>query len=94
MHQINLSDELYEEVQRRAVAGGFATVDEYVADVLAGEFEVVAENLDDFFTPERLKLIDEAVADVDAGNFYTLDEAKKLLDKAREEWLTKRAGGK
>lgn len=92
MHQINLSDELYEEVQRPAASGGFATVDAYVADVLAGEFEVAAENLDHFLTPERLKLIDEAVADVDAGNFYTLDEAKKLLDKARQEWLTKRAG--
>lgn len=93
MPHVNVSDELYRDLERRAAAYGFANVDEYVADVLLGEFHPVSDNLDRFFTPERLKLIDEAAADVDRGNFYTLKQANELLDRAREEWLRNHSRG-
>lgn len=78
MHQINVNGSVYEEARRRAEAAGFASVDEYVADLLSNDFEVVEENLDHFFTPERLALIDEAAADVAAGNVYRLEQAREI----------------
>jgi hypothetical protein len=66
MHQIQLSDQLYQEAQRRAAEAGFGSVDEYVADMLQHDLEET-ENLDHFFTPERLAHIDRAAAQIDAG---------------------------
>ena len=66
MHEIQLTDQIYQEAQRRATEGGFASVDEYVAAMLRQEFEE-SENLDHLFTPERLALIDRAASQMDSG---------------------------
>jgi len=66
MHQIQLNDQLYQEAQRRAAEAGFGSVDECVADMLQQDLEET-ENLDHFFTPERLARIDRAAAQIDAG---------------------------
>jgi hypothetical protein len=87
MHQVNLSDQLYQDVQRRAAEAGFSSVDEYVADVLSHDLHGESPNLDHFFTPERLALIDESLADAKAGNVLTMDQAKAELAKSREAWL-------
>ena len=87
MHQINLSDQLYQDVQRRAAEAGFSNVDDYVADVLSHDPRGETPNLDYFFTPERLALIDESLADVQGGNILTMDEAKSELAKSRDAWL-------
>lgn len=34
MHHIHLSDQLYQQAQRRATESGFPSVDEYIADVV------------------------------------------------------------
>lgn len=91
MRQVNLTDQLYQEAQRRAAEAGFASVDEFLADMLAFEFQPVDESLDHFFTPERLALIDQAAADVAAGNVYTMDQATEALAKSRDVWLRNRA---
>ena len=62
MHQIQLNDQLYLVAQRRALAAGFVTVDEYVADVLEHDLQEESENFDYLFTPERLAHIDRAAA--------------------------------
>lgn len=67
MQQIQLDDELYQKVQRRASASGFVTVDEYVADVLQNDFDEEIEDQGKLFTPERLAQIDEGLAQIDAG---------------------------
>jgi hypothetical protein len=87
MHQVNLNDELYQEARRRAEAAGFPSVDEYVADVLSHDFQLVDENLDHFFTPERLALIDQAATDAAAGDVYTMDQAREALARTRDAWL-------
>lgn len=61
MQQIMLTDRVYEQVKLRADAAGFVSVDEYVADVLISVQDDV-ENLDAYFTPERLAHIDSAAA--------------------------------
>lgn len=91
MHQIQLSDELYQELQARAADAGFASVDDYVADVLEQEFEVCTDDLpDEFFTAERLAQIAEAEAQIARGEFYTLEEMHAELEKRRAEWIRKK----
>ncbi len=84
MQQVNLSDQLYHEAQRRAAEAGFATVDEYVADVLSLDFQLTTENLDHFFTPERLAVIDRAAAQVKAGEFFTSEQVREHFKQKRE----------
>jgi hypothetical protein len=87
MHQVNLSDQLYQDAQRRAAEAGFSSVDEYVADVLSNDLRGETPNLDQFFTPERLTLIDESLAEARAGNVLTMDQAKTELANSRDAWL-------
>jgi len=87
MHQVQLSDQLYQQIQRRAVAAGFPSVDEYIADVLQHDLIEDAENFDQLFTPERLAHIDRAIAQVEAGQGLTSEQARAELAKRRDEWL-------
>jgi len=94
MHQVNLDDQLYEEARRRAEAAGFSSVDEYIADVLSHDFQLDDENLDHFFTPERLALIDEAAADAAADNVHSMERLSDALSETRDAWLRDHASGK
>jgi hypothetical protein len=93
MQQIQLNDQLYKKAQRRASEAGFASVDEYIAEVLSHDLTADNNgnmpNLDHLFTPERLAHIDKAAEDIKAGNFYTSEQAQAELAKRREEWIRK-----
>ncbi len=78
MHQVNLSDSLFEQAQRRAAEGGYSTVDDYVAE-LVGHDALETENLDHLFTPERLAIIERASAEIEAGQVYTAEQADQQL---------------
>jgi PHD/YefM family antitoxin component YafN of YafNO toxin-antitoxin module len=86
MHHIQLNDQLYQEAQRRATEAGFGSVDEYFADMLQHDLEDT-ENLDHFFTPERLAHIDRSIAQIEAGQGLTSEQAKAELARRRDEWL-------
>jgi hypothetical protein len=87
MQQVQLNDQLYKDVQRRATEAGFSTVDEYVADVLSFDLHEGTENLEHLFTPQRLAHIDKAEAEIKSGNFFTAEQADAELAKRRAEWL-------
>jgi hypothetical protein len=93
MHQFDLADQLYDEAQSRAAEAGYATVDEYIVDVVKRDSVETAlceaPNRDHLFTPERLEQIDEAEAEIRAGNCYTAAQAKAELAKRRAEWIRK-----
>jgi hypothetical protein len=89
MHQVELADELYQQAERRATESGYASVDEYIAEVLAQEFMDPPADFDQFFTPERLALIDKEFAKVKAGDFLTAEESDAELARRRAEWLRK-----
>ncbi len=89
MHQVQLTEEIYRNAQRRAHAAGFSNVDEYVTDVLSHELSSEVENFDHLFTPERLAHIDAAVADLNSGKSFTSAEADAELARRRYEWLRK-----
>ena len=92
MHQVNLSDQLFQEAQRRAAESGFASVDEYVADLLSLDLGPT-ENLDAFFTPERLALIERASSQIAAGECFSAEQADQELARRRAEWLRKNQSG-
>jgi hypothetical protein len=83
MHQIQLNDQLYQEVQRRAAEAGFGNVDEYVADILQQELEET-ENLDHFFTPARLAHIDRAAAQIDCGQGIPAEQVRAHFRQKRD----------
>jgi hypothetical protein len=83
MHQIQLNDQLYQEAQRRAAEAGFGSVDEYVADMLQHDLEET-ENLDHFFTPERLAHIDRAAAQIDAGLGIPSEQVREHFRQKRD----------
>jgi hypothetical protein len=85
MHQIRLDDRLYQDAERRASASGFATVDQYVADVLQHDLREETENFDHLFTPERLAQIDQAAAQIDAGQGIP---AERVRDHFRRKHKT------
>jgi PHD/YefM family antitoxin component YafN of YafNO toxin-antitoxin module len=89
MHQIQLADELYQQAERRAGDAGYASVDEYIADVLADYLADGPDDFDRLFTPERLAHIDAELAKVKAGHFLTTEESDAELAKRRAEWLQK-----
>ena len=84
MHQIQLNDQLYQEVERRASSSGFVTVDEYVADVLQHDLHDETENLDYLFTPERLAHINRAVAQIDAGQGIPAEQVRDRFRQKRK----------
>lgn len=94
MPQITLDDQVYQKAQLRAEEAGFASVDEYVADVLVHDFDPETPDLDHLFTPERMALIDKGIADIEAGRFFTREESERHLEKVKEEWRQKRPEGR
>ena len=88
MQQIHVDDQLFHVAQIRANAAGFQTVDEYVADLLQNDLSET-ENLDHFFSPDRLALIDAAAAQIAAGQGMTPEQVDAELARRREEWIRK-----
>ena len=92
MHQVQLelTDQLYEQAERRAVEAGFKTVSEYIAGVVSDDLAEDAENLYHLFTPERIAHIDSVVAKVKAGGkTYTMQEVRANLAQNRADWIRK-----
>lgn len=87
MPQVQLDDQVFEVAQRRAADAGYPSVDAYIADVVVHDADNNADNLDHFFTSDRLAHIDKAEADIKAGRFYTSEQADEELAKRRAEWL-------
>lgn len=81
MRHVQLSDQAYEEVKRRALLAGCPSVDEYVADALLTEVGPQTQDLDELFTPTRLAAIDRATARIRAGESYTADQVREHFDK-------------
>jgi PHD/YefM family antitoxin component YafN of YafNO toxin-antitoxin module len=84
MHQVQVTDQLYQEAQRRAAEAGFVSVDEYIADVLKRDLQDDTENLDHFFTQERLAHIDKAAAQIKAGESFTSEQVREHFNQKRE----------
>jgi len=87
MHQVQLelTDQLYSQVMRRAAESGFESIEEYAVGVITDDLADDTENLDHSFTPERLARIDKAIAQVKAGEFMTSDQVRAHFRKRFDE---------
>ena len=87
MHQVQLelTDQLYNQVMRRAAESGFESIEEYAVGVITDDLADDTENLDHLFTPERLAHIDKAIAQVKAAEFMTSDQVRAHFRKRFEE---------
>ena len=84
--ELELSDKVYDQVRHRAVEAGFKTVSEYIADVVSDELVEPYENLDRYFTPDRIAHIDSVIAEVNSGGkTYTAAEVRDHFRKRFEE---------
>jgi len=93
MHQVQLSEQLYDRARRRAAESGFSSVDDYVANVLNDELALTDEALDALFDADRLARLDQISQRVKSGEkTYTMDEVADHFEKKRKEWLQNRAG--
>jgi len=81
-HEIRLSDQLYREVERRARAGGYASVDDFVAEQLESGFSD-AQDLDQRFTPEVIARLDQISSDMKAGKSMSMEEVDQNLADAQ-----------
>ena len=88
MQQIQLADQLYREVERRATEAGFQASTIIVAEVISQSIHDPAESYDHLFTPERIAHLDRISAGVKAGGkTYGTAEVREHFEKKRKQWL-------
>lgn len=83
MHQIHLSDQLYQQAQRRATEAGFPSVDEYIADVVQHDLMSDAPGeiaSDEQLAAEWTQELDRRIVAVRAGNEKGIDPDAMLAN--------------
>ena len=87
MPHVQLSDAVYQQAVGLARDYGFGSVDDFVAEVLAGEAALGVEDFDALFTPERLALLDEASRRHAAGAAgHSLEEVQAHFMRKSAAW--------
>jgi hypothetical protein len=87
MHQIQLSDEVYESLQQAAALRGLPTVEEYITELATEDADP-----DNVLTPERLAHLDRISAEIAAGaKTYTGEEIDASLAAHKAAWRKKNA---
>ena len=87
MHQVHLSDQLYQQAKQRASEAGFQTVDEYVAEIVECDVSATVENHDQFFSPEIVANLEQIHAEVRAGaKTFTQQEVDEYFRQKSQAW--------
>ena len=87
MHQIQLSDQVYEQAKRRATETGFASVDEFITDCVVSGLGEQTDNYDDRFTPEVIADLDRISASIASGaKTFTQNDVDEHFRKKTEAW--------
>ena len=86
MPAIHLAGRRYERARARAAAAGYASVDEYVADMLQEDVSE-PQNFDHLFTPERIARLDQITQNIQqGGKLFTQDEVDAHFKARRDAW--------
>jgi hypothetical protein len=87
MQKVQLTDQLYREAQRRASESGFASVEEYIADMVTQDIADDTDNFDHLFTPQVVSELEQISAAAKAGGkTYTSKEVREHFRKKSDEW--------
>ena len=84
MPAIQIANPLYEQARDRAANAGFASVDEYVVEMLR-EAMGGEKNCEYLFTPARIAALDQIVKKMEAGGPTFTQEQIDAHFKARRE---------
>ena len=87
MPQVEIPARVFDAARQRAADSGFASVDEFISDLVSQELEDKLDDLVIQFTPERLAQIDQGLDDLRQGRSYTAQQAEVELQKRRSQWL-------
>lgn len=87
MHQIEISNQLYEQAKLGAMEAGFENVNENVAEIISDYVSFDISSAETMFTEQRLESIDKATAQIESGQFLTSKQADVELERRRAEWL-------
>lgn len=89
MPAIQVADPLYQQLRTRASDAGYATVDEYVADMLRADL-TDTPNFDLLFTPERIAKLDQIVENIEqGGKLFTQADVDAHFKSRRAAWQAK-----
>jgi hypothetical protein len=89
MTEVRLDDQVFKVAQRRASEAGFASVEEYIADVVAQDVADDAESFDHLFTPQVVRELEQTSAAAKAGGkTYTSEEVREHFRKKSDAWRT------
>lgn len=89
MHEIRLqlSDKLFDQVQRRATEAGFDCLNEYIMDVVAEEAVHETEDLDHRFTPKVVAHLNQIRESIKNGaKTYSPEELDEYLQEKARVW--------
>lgn len=82
---LQLTEQLFNKAKLRAAEAGFASLDEYIIDVVAEDAATETLDLDERFTPKVVGHLEGMLEEIKAGGkTYSEEELDKhLLEKAR-----------
>jgi hypothetical protein len=87
MHQIQLSDQLYQQAKQRATEAGFQSVDEYIADIVESDVSASVANFDHFFTPEVVSHLNQIHAEVlEGARVFSQEEVDEFFRQKSQAW--------
>lgn len=95
MHQVHLqlTDQLYRQAKQRAAEAGFASLDEYIVDVVSEDVAQETENMDHRFTPKVMAHLNQIQEEIKAGaKTYTDEELDEYLQERARTWRESHAG--
>lgn len=85
--QLQLTDQLYDQAQRRATEAGFANLDEYIGDLVMEDLIAETENLDHRFSPKVIAHLNTIRTDIQTGTkTYTEMEVDEYLREKASKW--------
>ncbi len=87
MPEVRLDDQVFKVAQRRASEAGFASVEEYIADVVTQDVVDEAEDFDHLFTPQVVSELEQISAAAKAGGrTYTSEEVREHFQRKSDAW--------
>ncbi len=84
---IQLTEQLYHQAKRRAVEAGFASLDEYIAEVVSVDVAQATEDLDHRFTPKVVAHLNQIQEEIKTNaKTYTEEELDDYLQEKTRVW--------
>ena len=84
--QLSISEEAYVAAQAQAKEQGYASTEVFLNDLLTKSLLDEA-NVENMWSPERIRQIKEASADIAAGGrTFTVSEVRDRIAEQRREW--------